>query len=137
MSHVQPPRLPVAAARTKPAKDRRTALTLNLVIPGGGQFYLGQRAAGVLFGGAFLACFVAMIAVFVVDFKNYFELALNGDILEAGRLEQMRDGFHWKSLFVLLAAGILIYVIALATMPAVAEPPEPEASPQNGEAPKS
>ena len=133
MSRDQPPRLPGTTAKLARPKDSRTAFALNLIIPGAGQFYLGQRWVGGAFALAFLACFVAMIAVFVLDFKNYFELAMNGSILEGEQLEKMRDGFHWKCLFVLLGAGILIYVAALAAMAVVPRPAPPAPSGGSGE----
>ena len=89
---------------------------LNLVLPGAGQFYLGQRLLGCAFGLGFLACFVAMVAVFIVGLKRYWELASNGDILESRRLEQMSEAMHPGQLFILLGVGILLYILSLAAL---------------------
>ena len=44
-----------AAATPKP-RSRRVAMTLNLFLPGAGQFYLGQPLAGSVYAFGFIAC---------------------------------------------------------------------------------
>ena len=110
------------------AKDHRFALMLNLVLPGAGQFYLGQRLLGSAFALGFLTIFVAMLVVFIVGFKRYWELATGEDLLEGQQLEQMREAMHPVQLLILMGVGILLYVLSLAVLRfvPVKSPGEPE-----------
>ena len=85
-------------------------MTLNLLLPGAGQFYLGQRISGSLYAGGFCACLVAMLVVFVRAYSQYLQLATNGDILESGNLETMARAFRVGPLVGLSVIGTLIYI---------------------------
>jgi hypothetical protein len=85
-------------------------MTLNLFVPGAGQFYLGQRISGSLYAGGFCACLVAMLVLFVRAYSQYMQLATNGDILESGNLEAMARAFQVGPLATLSVIGTLIYI---------------------------
>jgi TM2 domain-containing membrane protein YozV len=93
-------------------KNLRLATTLNLVLPGAGQFYLGQRVAGIVFATLFLACLVAMIVIFLHGYIAYWNMAVGGKILEGQRLENMGRVFQSGRLLVLLAISLVIYLAA-------------------------
>jgi TM2 domain-containing membrane protein YozV len=97
-------------APTSRPRTLRFAMTLNLFVPGAGQFYLGQRIAGVLYAGGFCACLGAMLVLFVRAYSQYLQLATNGDILESGTLESMARAFQVGPLVVLSVIGTLIYI---------------------------
>jgi len=115
-SSVPPVITSVSAASAAPStptprpRTLRFAMTLNLFVPGAGQFYLGQRIAGSLYAAGFCACLVAMIVLFVRAYSQYLQLATNGDILESGNLETMARTFQAGPLAALSAIGTLIYV---------------------------
>ncbi len=90
----------------------RFAMTLNLFVPGAGQFYLGQRTSGLLYAGGFCACLVAMLVLFVRAYSQYLQLATNGDILESGNLETIASVFHAGPLVGLSVIGTLIYLVS-------------------------
>jgi len=105
---------PTAAPPTPTPRPRtlRFAMTLNLFVPGAGQFYLGQRISGSLYAGGFCACLVAMLVLFVRAYSQYLQLATNGDILESGNLEAMARAFHVGPLATLSVIGTLIYIVS-------------------------
>jgi uncharacterized membrane protein len=103
-----PPPLPV---RGEAARRIRHAHVLNLVVPGAGQWYLGQRVVGGLFVVTFLACFVAMIALFFVGYLKFMRTALRSDILAGNVLEELQNAFHLRWLLALLAIAILLYIV--------------------------
>jgi hypothetical protein len=106
------------ASESKPngVEARRFATMLNLVLPGAGQIYLGQRLLGCAFAGGALACFVAAVVVFIVGIKRYWELASSGDLFEGRKLEQMREAMHPGQLFILVGVVILMYVLSIAAL---------------------
>ena len=87
-------------------------MTLNLFLPGAGQFYLGQRTSGSLYAGGFCACLVAMLILFVHAYSQYLQLATSSDILESGNLETMARTFHAGPLATLSVIGTLIYIVS-------------------------
>ncbi len=105
---------PTAASATPTPRPRtlRFAMTLNLFVPGAGQFYLGQRLSGSLYAGGFCVCLVAMLVLFVRAYSQYLQLATNGDILESGNLETMARAFHVGPLATLSVIGTLIYIVS-------------------------
>lgn len=90
-------------------RSLRVAMTLNMFLPGAGQFYLGQRISGLAYAGAFSACLVAMLVLFVRAYAQYLSLATSGDILETGALERLSRTFPVETLVGLSLVGILIY----------------------------
>jgi hypothetical protein len=103
-------------SRSSAVQDRQYATMLNLVLPGVGQFYLGQRVLGCAFAGGSLACFVAAVVVFIVGIKRCWKLASSGDLLEGRKLEQMREAMHPGQLFILVGVVILMYVLSIAAL---------------------
>ena len=101
------PPMPTSRPRTL-----RFAMTLNLFVPGAGQFYLGQRMFGLIYAGAFGACLVATLVLFVRAYSQYMQLATNADILESGNLESMARAFQVGPLATLSVIGTLIYIVS-------------------------
>jgi TM2 domain-containing membrane protein YozV len=101
---------PTPPAPSRRPRTMRFAMTLNLFLPGAGQFYLGQRIAGSIYAGGFCACLVATLVLFARAYSQYMQLATNGDILESGNLESMARAFQVGPLAMLSAIGTLIYV---------------------------
>ena len=98
----------------------RTAGLLNLLLPGAGQFYLGQRLFGAILVVLFLGCFAAALGIFLVGFGQYLKLALDGNILEGDRLERIGHVLHPRWLIGLAISGAMIYLasfIGLAFVP--------------------
>ena len=102
-----PPKLPKA-------KSLRFAVTLNFILPGAGQFYLGQRIFGGALALAFLICFVAMMAIFLRGYAEYMRTITSGDIFQSDVLEQLGNMFHARWLLGLLVASIVVFIIAMA-----------------------
>src|ERR1041385_4755461 len=96
----------------KPPKSVRLATTLNLILPGAGQFYLGQRWVGAFLAGAFLVCLVAAGVVFLLGYLEYFDIALSGKILEGDKLEHIANLFHPLWLLAFLGLALLIYLVS-------------------------
>ena len=94
--------------KVRPAKSLRTAGLLNLLLPGAGQVYLGQRLLGVILLSLFLGCFIAALGIFLVGFGQYLKLALDGNILEGDRLERIGQVLHPRWLIGLAAVGAVV-----------------------------
>jgi hypothetical protein len=90
----------------------RFAMFLNLMLPGAGQFYLGQRAMGSVYGLGFIACFATMLAVFLRAYFDYLRLSTSGGIMETGNLEQLVHAFHTGMLMGLTVVSIAIYLVS-------------------------
>ncbi len=88
----------------------KVAMFLNLIVPGAGQIYLGQRLAGAVYALTFLASFVALLIIFVRGYLNYLNLSTGGDILDSGNLEQAAHAFPAGIISALSALGIIIYL---------------------------
>jgi hypothetical protein len=91
-------------------KSLRFAFTLNLMLPGAGQLYLGQVRLGAAYLVGFLACFMTMLLIFFRFYQHYIQLATDGSLLDGGRLEQLTDSIPTKLLLtvLILASGICI-----------------------------
>ena len=98
-----------AVATPKP-RSRRVAMTLNLFLPGAGQFYLGQPLAGSLYAIGFIACFVACIVNFLRGYGDYIQMSTGGDIFETGNLERLTQSLHTGWLIGLQGVAIAIYI---------------------------
>ena len=98
------------SSSTPRPKTMKVAMFLNLMVPGAGQFYLGQRLAGAVYALAFLASFIALLLIFVHGYFNYLSLSTSGDILDSGNLEQVAHAFPAGIISALSAAGIVIYL---------------------------
>jgi TM2 domain-containing membrane protein YozV len=98
------------ALPTSRPKTMRFAMALNLFLPGAGQFYLGQRMAGSAYAIAFLACLATMLALFARAYSTYLQLSTNGDIMDAGNLEQLAKVFNAGALGWISFIGTAIYV---------------------------
>ena len=99
--------------KVKPAKSLRTAGLLNLLLPGAGQLYLGQRLFGAILLVLFIGCFIAALGIFLVGFGQYLKLALDGNILEGDRLERIGQVLHPRWLIGLAIAGAAVYLASL------------------------
>src|SRR5882724_6498833 len=93
-------------------KTMKVAMFLNLMVPGVGQFYLGQRVAGAIYSLAFLACFAAMLSIFLHSYFDYLRLSTSGDILESSTLEQLAHTFPAGTIAGLFIIGIVIYLVS-------------------------
>jgi len=102
------PSLP--SSKTPRPKTMKMAMFLNLLIPGTGQIYLGQRFAGAAYALAFLASFAAVLIIFVHGYFNYLNLSTSGDILDSGNLEKVANAFPAGIIGALSAIGIVIYL---------------------------
>ncbi len=91
-------------------KSLRIAMTLNLLVPGLGQFYFGQPVIGSIYAIGFLACFTATLAKFMSAYSNYLQLSTSGDILETGNIEQLAHAFPAGMLTGLTIISIVIYL---------------------------
>jgi hypothetical protein len=100
------------AVPTSRPRTLRLAMTLNLFVPGAGQFYLGQRAAGAFYASGFCGCLLVILVLFVRGYSQYLQLATSGDILESGNLETMASSFHVGLLIGLSVLGAIIYIIS-------------------------
>jgi len=99
----------------KPKSLRKAAL-LNTIWPGSGQFYLGQIKLGLGMAALFGALFLAAIVLFLKGMKVYFDLTLDGNILEGDRLERIGNAFAQRWLIGLMIAGLVVYVVSLAAL---------------------
>ena len=100
---------PPSSSTSRP-KTMKAAMFLNFMVPGAGQFYLGQRLAGAVYALAFLASFIALLIIFCHGYFNYLSLSTSGDILDSGNLEQVAHAFPAGIISALSAAGIVIYL---------------------------
>ncbi|HXI84961.1 MAG TPA: hypothetical protein VNL17_12815 [Verrucomicrobiae bacterium] len=91
-------------------KTMKVAMFLNLMVPGAGQFYLGQRLAGAVYALTFLASFAAALIIFVRGYYDYLRLSTSGDILDSGNLEQVAHAFPAGIIGAFSAIGIVIYL---------------------------
>jgi hypothetical protein len=91
-------------------KSMKVAMFLNLIVPGAGQFYLGQRLAGAVYALAFLASFIATLIIFVHGYFNYLSLSTSGDILDSGNLEAISHAFPAGIISALSAIGVVVYI---------------------------
>jgi len=101
---------PSPSASTSRPKSMKVAMFLNLIVPGAGQFYLGQRLAGAVYAFAFLASFIATLIIFVHGYFNYLSLSTSGDILDSGNLEAISHAFPAGIISALSAIGVVVYV---------------------------
>src|SRR5437773_4385750 len=106
---------PPVVTQTKPPepKSLRFAATLNLMLPGAGQFYLGQRLLGCLLALAFIACFGSMLTIFLVGYSQYLNAAIGNNILQGQQLEQMGNVFHVRLQIALVVVSIAIWIGSL------------------------
>jgi hypothetical protein len=101
-----------APPSTPRPKTMKVAMFLNLIVPGAGQFYLGQRLAGAAYALTFLACFAAALIIFVHGYYDYLRLSTSGDILDAGNLEQIAHAFPAGIIATLAIVGTVIYLVS-------------------------
>lgn len=94
-------------------RSLRFAATLNLIVPGTGQFYLGQKLVGCLMAIVFIACLVSMLIIFFVGYGEYLSVAQGGDILQGQQLEKLGSVFHTRWQIGLLITAIVIYIGSL------------------------
>lgn len=114
-------------------KRQRVAVTLTLIFPGAGQFYLGRRSLGCVIGFLFGAFFLTASILFLAGASHYFKLVTDGSILEGDKLEQLATVFHPKWLIGLAVAGVAVYALAfadLARKPTTPPPPLPPRLPE-------
>ncbi len=88
----------------------KMAMFLNLIVPGAGQFYLGQHLAGAIYALIFLGSFAAALSIFVHGYFSYLNLSTSGDILDSGNLEQISHAFPAGIISALSAIGIVVYL---------------------------
>ena len=94
-------------------KSLRFAVMLTLVLPGAGQFYLGQIIVGLVYASSFLACFVGMLVIFFRAYSHYLAISSSGDILGTNQLEEIARVFNVPALVSLSSLSVVILFIAL------------------------
>jgi TM2 domain-containing membrane protein YozV len=107
-TNIPPPQIVSSPAPRQ--KKMRTAMTLNLLLPGAGQFYFGQRIAGSVYAIGFIACLATMLVLFTHAYSTYLQLSTNGDIMESGNLEQLTQVFHAGMLGWISFIGTALYI---------------------------
>lgn len=117
MNESPPPRKP---------RSLRFAVTLNFIVPGTGQFYLGQRVFGGLLAAVFLACFAAMMVIFLRGYVQYLGLVSGGDVLAPGVLEQLVTVFHVRWLVGLLVASLVVFAVSMVGLAVASKRAETE-----------
>jgi len=100
----------IASSPAPRQKTMRTAMALNLLLPGAGQFYFGQRIAGSAYAIGFIASFAATLVLFTRAYFAYLRLSTSGDIMETGNLEQLAKVFPTGVLAVISFIGTAIYI---------------------------
>jgi TM2 domain-containing membrane protein YozV len=99
-------------------KSLRFAATLNLIVPGAGQFYLGQKLVGCLLATVFIVCLVSMLIIFFVGYSQYLNAAMGNDILQGQEIEKLGNVFHTRWQIGLLITAIAIYIGSLVGLSA-------------------
>ena len=94
-------------------KNLRFAVMLTLLLPGAGQFYLGQIVFGLAYAVSFLACFVGMLVIFFRAYSRYLAISSSGDILGTNQLEEIARVFNIPALVSLSSLSVVIFLIAL------------------------
>jgi hypothetical protein len=94
------------SSQSEGGRTLRFALTLNLLLPGAGQLYLGQPLLAAAYAIPFLATVAAALAIFLRAYTHYLNLATTGDLLETGNLETLTHAFP---------AGLLATLTLLST----------------------
>ena len=112
-----------APLKQQKPQSLRFAATLNLVLPGAGQFYLGQRIFGGLLALAFLACLLAMLVIFMRGYAEYVQTITSADILQSDILERLGSVFHIRWLIGLLIASLVLFAISMIGLAAAAKRP--------------
>jgi hypothetical protein len=87
------------------------ATAMNWILPGAGLFLLRRRLAGAVIATLFLACFFAVVVVFVGGYANYFSKAMSDDLLKGRTLEEIGEGFHRGRLLAFAGAGAVVYAV--------------------------
>jgi H+/Cl- antiporter ClcA len=113
----------------EPPKTRRTALWMNLMIPGVGQFFLGQRLLGVMFAVLSILCMLVFLGLFLFGMAQYYSLAVDGRLLEGDQLEQIRDALHLPWLIISFAGLLFLYLLSIIAL--AWAPEEPGTDPQS------
>ena len=104
--------MPPPAAPDHENRLRRAAL-LNFLLPGAGQWLIGQRKLGVALMSLFFAAFAAALAVFLAGMNAWFALAASPNILEGDNLENLSGAFHLPWLVVLSLVAVLDFAVSL------------------------
>lgn len=110
------PPIPPLTSEDTESKRRRTAILLNLALPGAGQFYLGRKGTGVGIMGLFLFSFVVVVGMMLWGFFLYFRGAVDADILAPGHLENLAEVFKLRWIFAGLAVAILLVAFSIADL---------------------
>ena len=104
-----------AQYRDRNARLRRASL-LNILLPGSGQFYLGQRGLGLGLLAGFLVPFMAALAVFLVSTSRYYAIATSVDLLDGQNLESLETVFHLPWLIGLTALAVADFLVSMALL---------------------
>jgi hypothetical protein len=86
---------------------------LNVLLPGAGQCYLGQKRLGGWLLVGFLLPFFAALAVFLLALDRYFALVASGNILEGNQLESLGAAFHVPWLILLTALAVTDFLMSM------------------------
>jgi hypothetical protein len=94
----------------------RRASTLNILLPGAGQFYLGQKRLGLGLLAGFLVPFFAAVAVFLVSMNRYFTIVTSTDLLEGRTLENLGAVFHLPWLIAFTSVAVADFLLSMALL---------------------
>ena len=104
------PRPPVLrSSQSEGGRTLRFALTLNLLLPGASQLYLGQPLLAAAYALPFLATVATALAIFLRAYAHYLRLATTGDLLEPGNLETLTHAFPAALLATLTTISTAIF----------------------------
>ena len=101
---------------------------LVLFLPGAGLVYAGQGLAGYLLSSAFVACFVAAMAIFMFGYASYISLVVSDDLLKGNNLENIGGLFHLPWLIALLILALVLLVASMISLFALRRNERPRAS---------
>ena len=97
-------------------RSLRFAFTLNLLLPGAGQLYLGQTVLGASYMVGFVCTFVTILMLFLRAYAAYLEQSTGGEILEGDNLERLSHAFPVGWLVGLTAFALVVYAAAMVSL---------------------
>lgn len=105
---------PAAAPRARP--PIAAAALANLVLPGAGQWWLGRRIRGAVYGLSFLAASLTLLGRFVWDYMAYLIGVTSGSLFEDDAIGSLTDIFHIRALVTLFCIAIAIAIVSEADL---------------------
>lgn len=104
-----------STGKERHARLRRASL-LNILLPGTGQYYLGQKRLGLGLLVGFLAPFLAALVLFFLALDRYFAVVTSGNILEGNQLENLGATLHPPWLIALTALAVTDFLMSMVLL---------------------